>query len=159
MLRIFLWILSSTLVFSETVFAQTKQPKGCYEKIYSKSELKQLPLQKVTALRISSNTAKQPEHKPASYGTLQARFRDSGDVWLSTAFECSDTGTGFACATMCDASVFMITLGAAGLQLMPPKPINMFAPDCADEPVKLRMNADAKPFLLTRRGPKACPKD
>jgi hypothetical protein len=135
----------------------SKAPKGCFEKSWNRSELKKLPLQKVTAVRIDVNTGAQPSNQPAVFGKVQAKFRDSGDSWLSTDFECSDTGVGFACATHCDSSIFVLSPGLSGLQLLPQKVIAVFGGDCEGSAVSLKMNADQVPFALSRRSTRACP--
>ena len=132
-------------------------PKGCYEKSWNKWELKKLPLQKVTALRLEANLGAIPENKPQAYGRLMARFRETGEAWLETAYECSNTGAGFACASYCDGSVFVLSSGAGSLQVMPPSGVLLAGPDCNGSSATLKMNADQQPFLLARRGGKACP--
>lgn len=132
-------------------------PKGCYEKSWSKAELKKLPLQNVTAVRLEANIGTTPESKPQAYGRLMARFRQTGPDWLATAFECNNTGAGFACASTCDGSVFVLSAGSSGLQLMPPQGVLLAGPDCDGTTATLSMNADQQPFSLGRRGNKSCP--
>lgn len=146
------------IVLAAPVTAQAAMaPKGCYEKTWSKGELKKLPLQQVTGLRLEANLGAPPASKPQAFGRLMARFRDTGDAWLSTAFECSDTGAGFACASYCDGSIFVLSSGGSGLQIMPPQGVTLAHPDCDGTTAKLAMNADQKPFPLARRTGKACP--
>lgn len=132
-------------------------PKGCYEKSWSKGELKRLPQQQVTAIRIEANLGAPPESKPHAFGKLMARFRDSGEAWLATSFECSDTGAGLACASYCDGSIFVLSAGGRGLQLAPPKGVLLAGPDCEGGKATLQLNPDQLPFVLARRGSKACP--
>lgn len=132
-------------------------PKGCYEKSWNKWELKKLPLQEVTALRVEANLGSIPESKPQAYGRLMARFRETGEAWLETAFECNDTGAGFACASYCDGSIFVLSSGGGSLRVMPPNGVLLAGPDCNGEAATLKMNADQQPFQLARRGSKACP--
>ncbi len=132
-------------------------PKGCYEKSWNKWELKKLPLQEVTALRLEANLGTIPDSKPHAFGRLMARFRSSGETWLETPYECSDTGAGFACASYCDGSVFVLSASGGGLQVMPPHGVLLAGPDCNGNSENLKMNADQQPFQLARRGSKACP--
>jgi hypothetical protein len=133
-------------------------PKGCFEKTWNKGELKKLPLQKVTAVRLEANLGPLPENQPKAYGRLMARFRDTGEEWLSTPYECSDTGAGYACAAHCDGNVFVLSQGGKGLQVMPTTAIQMSGEGCEGNSAKLRMNADNMPFLLNKRSGKACQK-
>jgi hypothetical protein len=132
-------------------------PKGCYEKSWTKAELKKLPLQKVTAIRLEANVSKQPETKPQAYGRLMARFRETGDLWLSTSYECNDTGAGYACASYCDGTIFVLSPGNTGMQITPPNGVGVFSEECGETSATLQMNADHLPFALARRGSKACP--
>ncbi len=132
-------------------------PKGCYEKTWSKSELKKLPLQMVTAIRLEGNLGPLPETKPQAYGRLMARFRDTGEAWLATHYECNDTGAGYACATYCDGNIFVLSTGSKGLQVLPPAGVGLYGHDCSEAAQLLQMNADQTPFALARLGNKACP--
>lgn len=150
-----IWIVAAMVLAANAGVAGTA-PKGCYEKTWSKAELKKLPLQQVTAIRLEANVTKPPESKPQAYGRLLARFRQTGDAWLATTFECSDTGAGFACASHCDGAIFVLS-GSGNLQVMPPDAVGLFSGDCGETSQALKLNADRVPFLLTRRGSKACP--
>ena len=132
-------------------------PKGCYEKTWNKAELKKLPLQQVTALRVEANLGHVPDTKPQTFGRLMARFRETGEIWLSTGYECSDTGAGFACASYCDGNLFVLSAGGGGLKVMPQTGLMLAGPDCEGSNAVLKMNADQVPFSLARRGGKACP--
>lgn len=132
-------------------------PKGCYEKTWSKAELKKLPLQQVTSIRIEAGTSAMPDNKPISWGSISARFRDTGEQWFTTAYECSDTGAGLACATICDGGVFVTSSGSKGLRLIPQKSVTLFGADCAEPTGELKLNADKLPFVLGRLSSRACP--
>lgn len=144
-------------LLSASALAETTAPKGCYERTWSKAELKKLPLQQVTAIRLEANLGKKPDSAANTFGRLKARFRETGEEWLSTGYECNDTGAGFACATHCDGSIFVLSKTAKGVQVMPPDPVSLHIGDCGETKMALRMNADAKAFVLIRRGSKACP--
>lgn len=151
-----IWIVVAMALVANASLAGTA-PKGCYEKTWSKAELKKLPLQQVTAIRLEANVTQPPETKPQAYGRLLARFRETGDAWLATTFECSDTGAGFGCASHCDGSIFVLSGAGNGLQVMPPEAVGLFSGDCEETSQTLKMNADRLPFMLARRGSKACP--
>lgn len=132
-------------------------PKGCYEQSWSKAELKKQPLQQITAVRLEAGTGTMPQNKPASWGILKARFRDTGEEWLSTSYECSDTGAGLACATTCDGGIFVIATGSRALNLVPQRDVKLFMADCAGGGAEVKLNADRKPLALRRISGKACP--
>jgi hypothetical protein len=145
------------LGLAATACVAASAPKGCYDKTWSKGELKKLPLQMVTTIRVEAGIGAQPENKPASWGTLRARFRDTGDQWYSTAYECSDTGAGMACATICDGGIFVMASGRSGLQVIPQNGVILFSEDCAGTEAKLKLNEDRTPFAVGRISSRACP--
>lgn len=155
-MRIGGWLLA-VIALTATGAIAANVPKGCYEKSWNKWELKKLPQQEVTELRVEVNLGTIPDSKPQAYGRLMARFRSSGETWLETPYECSDTGAGFACASYCDGSVFVLSASGGGLQVMPPNGVMLAGPDCNGDSASLKMNADQQPFQLARRGSKACP--
>ena len=149
-------LLLALLVAVSTANAGTA-PKGCFEKSWNKAELKKLPLQQVTALRIEANLGPAPDTRPQTFGRVMARFRETGDAWLTTPFECNDTGAGYACAAYCDGNIFVLATGGGGMKVMPQQGLLLAGPDCSGVTALLRMNADLMPFALARRGGKACP--
>lgn len=154
-MRIFTGVLAVILAANAAAAAPVQN--FCYEKIFSKAELRKLPLQDVTAIRIALNLLKTPETGASINGRIEAMFRDDRKTWWAAPFECSDTGAGLACTTICDASIFILAAGSTGLQLLPQGPVNLSRSDCNEDLRTLTAHADSAPFALTRRSRKACP--